>query len=210
MIPYVALTLFAVATLLVCEHRGFRPGIWVAKPVAASGFIATALAAGALGSFYGRWVLGALVLSWLGDVLLIPRGAPRIFRAGALSFLLGHLVFSVAFSVRGIDSTAAGVALVAILIPGLPLLRWLRPHVPPAMKGTVYAYVIVISTMVICAAGAAVQPGRGAILIGAAMFYVSDLAVARDRFVAPAVSNKFWGLPLYFGGQLVLASTVAS
>ena len=210
MAPYVALTLLAVAALLVCEHRGFRPGVWIAKPLAASGFVGAALAAGALGTLYGRWVLGALVLSWLGDVLLIPRGTARFFRAGALSFLLGHLVFVVAFAVLGIDAIVAGVALATVLFLGLPLVRWLRPHVPPAMRGTVYAYGVVISAMVVCSAGAAIESGRGAILLGAAMFYVSDLAVARNRFVAPAVSNKFWGLPLYFGGQLVLASTVAS
>ena len=115
-------------------------------------------------------------------------------------------VFNARFSK---DATDSILILDALLLLGVPLLRWLRPHVPPAMSATVYAYVIVISTMVICAAGAAVGTGQGAILIGAAMFYVSDLAVARDRFVAPAVSNKLWGLPLYFGGQLVLASTVA-
>jgi hypothetical protein len=41
------------------------------------------------------------------------------------------------------------------------------------------------------------------------MFYVSDLAVARQRFVAQSWTNKLWGLPLYFGAQLVLAATVA-
>jgi hypothetical protein len=41
------------------------------------------------------------------------------------------------------------------------------------------------------------------------MFYASDLSVARDRFVVFRFSNRAWGLPLYFGAQLILASTVA-
>jgi hypothetical protein len=36
----------------------------------------------------------------------------------------------------------------------------------------------------------------------------SDVAVARDRFVAPSVGNRLWGLPLYFVAQLLLAWTV--
>jgi hypothetical protein len=46
------------------------------------------------------------------------------------------------------------------------------------------------------------------ILLGAGLFYVSDLAVARDRFIAPGFANAAWGLPLYYGGQLVLALTL--
>jgi hypothetical protein len=40
------------------------------------------------------------------------------------------------------------------------------------------------------------------------MFYLSDLAVARERFVSSTFWNRAWGVPLYFGAQLVLASTV--
>ena len=43
---------------------------------------------------------------------------------------------------------------------------------------------------------------------GAAMFYLSDLAVARDRVVSSGFWNKAWGLPLYFGGQLFLAASI--
>jgi hypothetical protein len=42
------------------------------------------------------------------------------------------------------------------------------------------------------------------------MFYASDLAVARDRFVARVFLNRAWGLPLYFGGQLVIAASMST
>jgi len=47
---------------------------------------------------------------------------------------------------------------------------------------------------------------RVLLLTGALMFLVSDLAVARDRFVAQGFINRLWGLPLYYAAQLVLAS----
>jgi hypothetical protein len=33
------------------------------------------------------------------------------------------------------------------------------------------------------------------------------MAVARNRFVAPGVVNRMWGLPLYYLAQVLLAST---
>jgi uncharacterized membrane protein YhhN len=40
---------------------------------------------------------------------------------------------------------------------------------------------------------------------GAVLFFVSDVAVARDRFVEPSWKNRAWGLPAYYAGQLLLA-----
>lgn len=209
MLPFVTLTGIAVSALLVAESRGSRAGVWIAKPLASLGFIGAGLAAGALDSEYGRWVLAALVLSLGGDVLLIPRDAPRIFRAGVLSFLLGHVAFTVAFAVHGLDLPVLLPAAAWSLIPIYIVARWLGPHVTADLRGAVYAYIIVISVMAVCAVGAAAASGDRWIPLGAAMFYVSDLSVARDRFVAPTFANRAWGLPLYFGAQLVLASTVA-
>ena len=83
------------------------------------------------------------------------------------------------------------------------------------MRIPVYAYIAVISTMVVFAvATRAHDPGppdehTGAVIVaGAFLFYLSDLAVARDRFVAPGFWNRAWGLPFYYGGQIVLALTV--
>ncbi|HNT86971.1 MAG TPA: lysoplasmalogenase family protein [Candidatus Hydrogenedentes bacterium] len=44
-------------------------------------------------------------------------------------------------------------------------------------------------------------------VIGAVLFYVSDVMVARDRFVKSDAWNRWIGLPLYYGGQMVLAYT---
>jgi uncharacterized membrane protein YhhN len=203
-----ALTVVALAALLAAEWRGSRAGVWVAKPLASLGFLGAAWAAGALDSGYGRWVFGALVLSFWGDVLLIP-SARASFLAGLVSFLLGHLAYAGAFVVRGLD----GGGVIAAAVVGVPAaalaLRWLHPHVEGSMRGPVVAYVVVISAMVLLAVGTVAEEGRPTIAVGAVMFYVSDLAVARQRFVARTFWNKSWGLPLYYGGQLVLASTVA-
>jgi len=207
MLPFAIATLVCLAALLAAEQLGSRIGVSIAKPLASLGFVAAAIAAGALGSTYGQWILAGLVLSWFGDVFLIPRDAPRVFLAGVLSFLLGHVAYTIAFALRGLDAAGALLALLVLLAPVALVLRWLVPHVEAQMRAPVFVYVAVISAMVICAAGAVAAGGSAAILLGALMFYVSDLAVARERFVTHSRHNALWGLPLYYGAQLVLAST---
>jgi uncharacterized membrane protein YhhN len=203
-------TAVAVVALLVAESRNSRLGLWIAKPLASSGFIATAIAAGALDDGYGRLVLAGLALSWLGDVLLIPREAPAVFRAGVLSFLLAHVAYTGAFAIRGLEPLACGVAAAVFSVAGYSAFRWLRPHVPADMNVAVRAYVLVITVMVVAATATVVAEGNSPIFAGAFLFYLSDLSVARDRFVAEGFINRLWGLPFYYLGQLILASTVAA
>jgi uncharacterized membrane protein YhhN len=202
-----ALTIASLAGLLAAEWRGSHAGVWVAKPLASVGFLVAAGSAGALDTPYGRWILAGLVLSFFGDVLLIP-AATASFLAGLVGFLLGHVAYAGAFAVRGLSPGWVGVAALAVVPAAALALRWLWPHVEAKMRGPVLAYVVVISTMVLLAAGTVGAAGRNAVLVGAVAFYVSDLAVARQRFVARTFWNKAWGLPLYYGAQLVLASTV--
>src|SRR5262245_33864792 len=93
----------AVALLLAAEYRGWRAGIWLAKPLASTLFLVAAWHYGAADSRYGRLVLVALALSWLGDVLLIPENRPGVFRAGVVAFGLAHVAYIAAFVTRGLD-----------------------------------------------------------------------------------------------------------
>ena len=204
----VVATVVAVIGLLLSEYRGSRSGVWVAKPLASTGFIAVAVAAGALETPYGLTVLVALVLCWIGDVFLIPKGASTLFLIGLVSFLLGHVGFAVAFTLRGPDPLWMVAAAALALLPAVVVLRWLRPHLPEKMRIPVVAYVAVISLMVVTAVGAAAATGQAAIGVGGICFYLSDLHVARHRFVSQSFWNKAWGLPLYYAAQLILASTV--
>jgi uncharacterized membrane protein YhhN len=208
--PWIAVmvTTVAVGAMLLGYAREARRVIWVAKPMASTGFIAAALYWGAAGSTYGRAVLVALVLSWAGDVLLIPRSRGP-FLAGILAFLGGHLAFGGAFALRGVSAPAFGGAVVGLVVVGVPLGRWLLPQVSPSLKGAVGAYVVVLSAMVALAIGTFGARGDARIAAGAVCFYLSDISVALDRFVAPGFRNKVWGTPLYYGAQLLFAATTA-
>ena len=111
--------------------------------------------------------------------------------------------------VRGIRWGMAALVVAPTAIVAVVVWRWLRPHLGERMRKPVAAYVVVISAMVALAVGtAAFDPGLG-VLFGAIAFYFSDLAVARNRFVAAGFVNRLWGLPLYYLAQVLLALSTA-
>lgn len=205
----IAITALAVLALLAAERAGSRLGIWIAKPIASLGFVALALAVNATAHPYGRWIFAGLVLGAIGDVFLIPRSS-KAFLIGLGSFLLGHVAYAVAFAVHGSDLTIAAAALLPVLVLAALILRWLLPHVSARMKPPVLCYVAVICAMVVLALGAYRTDKADLILVGAIAFFLSDISVARNRFVAPGFDNKIWGQPLYFGAQLLLAFSAAA
>jgi uncharacterized membrane protein YhhN len=72
------------------------------------------------------------------------------------------------------------------------------------MRPAVAVYCVAISAMLWFALGV---PSSG-VRAGALLFYLSDLTVARDRFVAPGRQNLLVGHPLYFAGQYLIALSV--
>jgi uncharacterized membrane protein YhhN len=206
--PIVACAL-GVAGLLVAEYRSSRAGKWLAKPIASAAFVWLGLASGASSTPYGRLVLLGLLFCMLGDLLLIPRGKPAVFRAGIFAFLAGHVAYSVAFLTQPL--AAAGLVPGGLLLAAFiwAVLRWLGSSLPADMVAAVTAYMLVIGAMSALACGVTAAGGPAAVAAGALMFTASDVFVARNRFTKLDFANRALGLPLYYGGQLLLASTPA-
>ena len=203
-----ALCLLAVGVLLLAEARRHAAARAVSKSLASVSFVGVALALDAAASTHGRLVLGALVLSLVGDLLLLS-AHPRAFLGGLVAFLLAHLAYAAAFLHLGVAPEVTAAAAAAALLVAAGVLRWLRPSMGPAWRVPVAAYVVVIMAMCTLAIGHAGQSGAGVVALGAVAFAASDLAVAREKFVRTSFVNKAWGLPLYYAAQLLLAWSVA-
>ncbi|MBN2309855.1 MAG: lysoplasmalogenase [Candidatus Hydrogenedentes bacterium] len=203
----IAVALGLACALLVAYLR--VPGKLLGKMVASTGFVAVGIGSGCLESTYGRIVLVALGLCWIGDYLLTLTGEVP-FLIGLVAFLLAHLALFGAFWVHGLNAAwCAGAAVAAVLVAAV-VLRWLYSKLPDKMRIAVLAYMAVISVMVILALGVRGAGGPLWIPVGAVTFYVSDLFVARQSFVSPGYSNDILGLPLYYGAVTMLALSVAS
>lgn len=204
----VTLSIVSVTLLMLSDLRASIAGRYLCKPIAAAAFIWLAWALGAVDTQFGQWMLAALVLCMLGDLFLMPDNAAS-FLAGLTAFLCGHLLFTVAFFHLGNNTVAAAVSLVPAVVLLVLVARWLAPHVPAKMKIPVALYVVVISAMLVAAGLTAGHAAAPYIIIGAWAFAASDLAVARRQFIDPSRMNALWGTPLYFGAQMILATSIA-
>jgi uncharacterized membrane protein YhhN len=212
-LPFTLLAAAAVAVLLVAEARDWPRVAGLAKGIASSAFVAAALVSRATASPYGRALLLALALSWLGDLLLLSREQGP-FLAGLGAFLVAHVAFAAAFVLAGVDWRWVGMAALPLMAFATFVGRWLLPYVDESMRTPVVAYMGALSAMVALAAGAVLHVG-GSLggttwVFGAAVaFLLSDVSVARDHFVAPGLANQLWGLPLYYVAQLAFAASAA-
>ena len=203
----IGVVIAATITMVTCRLLEIPLVEVAAKMTASSAFVALALMLRAHRSRYGRLILAGLVLSWCGD-LFLAGSAENLFVYGLGSFLLAHIAYTSAFASMGIKFEWALGALIPIAALSVGTAIWLASYVPHELAIPVRIYTAVISLMVIAAAGAR---GAGASLlipVGAVLFYFSDLSVAAGQFVQPDFPNYVWGLPFYFGAQVMLALSV--
>ena len=195
----------SVLVFLAAERINNQVGRWGGKMAASTVFVLFAVYLDAVESVHGKALMVALLCSWVGDLLLLP-GKSRWFLYGLVSFLLAHIAFALCFIQRGIDTgqlllPGAGVGLLVLVIS-----YWLLPHVENEMKLPVLGYMAAIVVMVILAFATHHHLPNAAIPVAACLFLVSDLFVARDRFVKKEAWNRIIGTPLYFGAQMIFAA----
>jgi len=202
----------AAGGLLYAYKKGSRRLVWIFKPAASLLFVLTGIAGGSGGS-YPVLIVTGLCLAMAGDILLIPQNK-KAFLGGLISFLMGHVLYAAGFATLLSNASVSYPALIGILGIGVVVVACLWKHLGN-MKVPVIAYVLVISTMLwlswMVFFRAGVNDNAGVLIaVGATCFYISDLAVAIDRFVGEGFANKAWGIPLYYAGQFLIALSISA
>ena len=166
---------------------------------------------------YTLLILGGLLFSMAGDVLLIFQAKPKAFLAGLVAFLIAHLIYISAFiyaqsSLKlGLNGAGEVAAAVGVVLVGGVVYRYLSPGLGN-MRVPVIAYIVVISAMVhralavaLVYTGAMTQPAL--MVAGALLFYLSDaiLAINKFRFDGQLPRGRSWNLMTYYAGQLLIA-----
>jgi len=201
-----------LSVVLFAEKRENRALLVPSKGMLSALFVLSAVTAAKVFSTYQVLLLAALVFCLAGDgFLALPQRT--MFLLGLISFLVGHGFYAGAFLAVG--SAGAWTLGGALVFCGLSagVYRWLSPHLG-RMRGPVSVYVLVITAMVACACSVFERASlpweaRMMVLAGAVLFYVSDLFVARDRFLKKEFLNRAAGLPTYYGAQFLLAFSTA-
>ena len=152
-------------------------------------------------------IIGALVLSTMGDILLIFEGRP-FFILGLLSFLLAHVLYVLIFRSNvgrlKLDVYTVGCSLF-ILAYYFSFMCFLWPYLG-AMRIPVLAYAFVISGMLWMALQLlrSTSSFRWHIVLGALFFVVSDSLLSIQLFYSSFELAHFYVMISYLLAQLLL------
>jgi alkenylglycerophosphocholine/alkenylglycerophosphoethanolamine hydrolase len=160
---------------------------------------------------FGVLVVGALLLSALGDTALLHEGR-GFFLAGVFLFMLAHFGYTGAFLLGGGAGPVLSSALVGfavVMVASLWLVRRIWPGVSPGLRFPVALYAVAITVMVgsayVMLAGPWPDRITIAITAGAVSFYVSDALLAWSRFRHELPNQQLLSLSFYWVGQLGIA-----
>lgn len=158
-------------------------------------------------------LLLALITSWLGDVLLIPKGH-RWFLRGGICFLISHVLFmGVCFS--SVQLVAVPWMLLLLLVPvyygaSLWVMQKVAPTTPDNMVKPMGAYLLTNGTMNLLAVIRMFSMGSlGSAVVcgGAVLFFVSDCTLFFVRYYRkPDVIFKkhFTVMLTYIAGEFLM------
>ena len=162
-------------------------------------------------------LLLALLTSWLGDVLLIPRGHGW-FAAGGISFMLSHFLF-IAVYVENISFTLVPwvpAVILAVVYYGISakIISMLWPYAPKKMRAVMYVYLLANSTMNVFAFMQMVttlHPGAIVAYIGAVLFFISDCTFFLVRYYEPKrliFKDHFTVMLTYIVGEFLITQGI--
>jgi uncharacterized membrane protein YhhN len=197
MLIVVSITGAALLTIIGAETA--RRGLYLtAKPLTMALIIALAWQRDAAAA-QAQWLYPALLLSLLGDVLLMFPA--RAFLAGLLAFLAAHLAYIGLFvSLSGQFWHPIAIALLAAA-----LLYWTRlARYKPRLLPAIVLYTVALLAMCTSAVAVASARGNAPLLIGVGLFAISDGILGWNKFARPLPRAQLWILSSYFAAQTLI------
>ncbi len=159
-----------------------------------------------------KFLLGALIFSWIGDVVLMFQSLnPSFFIGGLIAFLIGHIIYMMLFhkekrSNMPQNSLFIRTGLMAIVAYLIGMLSLLFPHLG-AMRLPVTIYALTISAMLATAIvgySGWEAPANAWILSGAILFVTSDSILAFNKFYQPIWLASFFIMITYLAAQYAI------
>lgn len=162
-------------------------------------------------------ILGALIFSLLGDILLLWE---ELFIYGIGAFLLAQVCYIIGFKVaQKAPESLLNVNFVKTFFINLPIyflaafiFYMINPHLG-AMKIPVIVYIILILSMVTTARerfGKCNSASYWQVFIGACLLFISDGAIALDKFYQPIPDAGIIIMGTYVIAQLMIVMGIRS
>ena len=175
---------------------------------------------------YAVLMLVALCFGWVGDYFLHAKSSQTYFIIGALSFLIGHIIFIVAYlhalkaygAVRVLELWHV-IGMIAVL--GIAIAIGLKMRIkftPAALKYGILVYAVALTFMFLKASelGYRAFAASGSVLpllvlaFGSLFFLLSDSSLGVILFCGQKDNRplKVFNIATYFAGQVLLASSI--
>ncbi|MEP1086346.1 lysoplasmalogenase [Algoriphagus sp.] len=162
-------------------------------------------------------ILGALIFSWIGDVLLLW---DHLFIYGIGAFLMAHICYIIGFRIaQKAPDSLLNVNFIKSFFYNLPIyflaafvFYLINPNLG-TLKIPVIVYIIVIVSMVTIAReryGKCNPASFWQIFIGAFLFFMSDGIIAMNRFYQPIPDAGIIVMGTYTVAQLMIIMGIRS
>lgn len=204
----VGIAIVSAAIHLYAEYRGPRWLVYVMKPLTTALLVAAAASAQEAEPRYRLAILVGLAFSLAGDIFLMLPGDR--FVAGLASFLAAHIAYLTAFSL-GVGFGSRSALLVPYAMVAIAVMAVLWPRLG-RLRIPVVIYVVALVAMAWQATTRAVVDRTqlaDAAAAGAALFVVSDAALAINRFRVKFRAAQALVMSTYVTAQALIALSVS-
>jgi len=163
-----------------------------------------------------KWLLLALLFSWIGDcILLLADKGELYFILGLAAFLIAHLLLILLFTKQksknnSFRETLFWVGFVGATLYLVGMLSLLLPSLGD-LKIPVTAYALIITIMLKTALKGTFDwngNSRFMVLIGAAFFVISDSILAINKFHTPLPLASLWIMLTYLIAQYYITNGI--
>ena len=157
-------------------------------------------------------LLVALILSWIGDIILLFANKGELyFIGGLIAFLLSHIFYILLFNKQlkmylKKSRTIYWIGITSIIIYLLVMMVVLMPYLGDLLL-PVFVYAMTISIMLLFALKGFLnwqKPANIYIFIGAIIFVASDSVLAFDKFYAAIPYSSFFIMSTYLAAQYLI------
>ena len=156
-------------------------------------------------------VVLALLFSWIGDLLLIPKGV-KWFAMGGVSFMVSHIFFILSYN-KSINFALINPVIIIVLalfffVVVSIIFSKLKEHLPKALFYPMYLYLLINGAMNCFAIFRFISNrdlGGIITLIGANLFFISDCSLFFVRFKKNCLlKTHFLVMLTYSIGELLI------
>lgn len=160
------------------------------------------------------FLIFAILMSWAGDVLLIPKGV-KWFTAGGVCFWISHFLFIITYWKSGIVFSAINPIVIVLIslayfTAATITFKYLKKSLPKQLFVLMYLYLLTNGAMNTFAwfrllSGSCSLASGLATAVGALGFYISDSTLFFVRFDKNSkIKSHFWVMFTYSIGEFLI------